>query len=208
MRMMCHYAGVDFEDRTFEVHGQPGNWDASSWFSVKPQLAARNPLINLPFVLDGDLVVTQSNACLTYLGRKFKLNGKDDAEMTRVEQVLAQVMDLRNDAVAVFYGREKDQDKYLDATVPTHLTKLENWFAHHKTKFSASNEVTTGDFHLWEMLDQNEGFAKSKGKGSIFANRPHLTQFYADFRALPALQNYFASDAYKRPVNNKMAIWL
>ena len=25
---------------------------------------------NLPFVVDGDVIVSQSNACLTYLGRK------------------------------------------------------------------------------------------------------------------------------------------
>ena len=35
-----------------------------------------NPLINLPYLIDGDVIVSQSNACFTYLGRKFDMLGK------------------------------------------------------------------------------------------------------------------------------------
>jgi hypothetical protein len=35
-------------------------------------------------------VVTQSNACLSYLGRKFSLMGATEADLVRVEQALCQ----------------------------------------------------------------------------------------------------------------------
>ena len=41
-----------------------------SYFRTKESLKAKNALINLPYVKDGDLLVSQSNACTAYLGRK------------------------------------------------------------------------------------------------------------------------------------------
>ena len=58
----------------------------------------KNALANLPYVIDGETVVTQSNACLLYLGRKLGLMGGTKAETAKAEQTLMQVFDLRNDA--------------------------------------------------------------------------------------------------------------
>ena len=38
--------------------------------------------MNLPYIVDGDMVVTQSNACLLYLGDKFEMNGSTLEEKT------------------------------------------------------------------------------------------------------------------------------
>ena len=92
LRMMCHVAGAEWVSKTYAVGGEPGNWDLSAWFGVKPALVERNALMNLPYVVDGDVVVTQSNACLTHLGRKFGMNGSNETELVRMEQALAQVM--------------------------------------------------------------------------------------------------------------------
>ena len=53
----------------------------------KPGLVEKNALMNLPYIVDGDNVVTQSNACLTYLGRKYNLNGKTETEIIKNDQV-------------------------------------------------------------------------------------------------------------------------
>ena len=46
---------------------------------------AQNPLANLPFVIDTDgTVVTQSNACLSFLGNKFSLMGSTPAARSKV----------------------------------------------------------------------------------------------------------------------------
>ena len=76
LRMMCEYAGVDYEPRCYDALPQEGGgWDVSDWFGKKPELYARNALMNLPFVEDGEHIVAQTNACFSHLGRVLGLNG-------------------------------------------------------------------------------------------------------------------------------------
>ena len=64
--MMCSYAGVDFKDENYT--------SMDMWGTAKAELKQRNPLMNLPFVKDGeDALVTQSNACLMYLDSRLGL---------------------------------------------------------------------------------------------------------------------------------------
>jgi len=213
LRMMCEYVGAQYESSEYAVTGEPGKWDFNAWFGVKPEFLKKNPLANLPYVLDGDVLVTQSNACYLYLGKKFKLMGKDEAEVTKMEQVLFEVFDLRNNVLILFYGnsQKSDFEKYLDGSAKSSLTKLENWFNFYKTTYSASSDrPTVADFHLWEMLDQHELLSKDiKGESLLdsLSKFPLLRQFYLNFRALPTLQKYFQSATYKLPVNNTMAAW-
>ena len=44
--------------------------------------------MNLPYLIDGDNVVAQTNAILSYLGRKYNLNGKTETEIIKNDQVL------------------------------------------------------------------------------------------------------------------------
>lgn len=65
---------------------------------------------------------------------------------------------------------------------------------------------TTPDFHLFEMLDQHEMLVKEfKMPSLLFENqaRKRLAHFYARFRTLPQLEEYFDSPAYRLPCNNK-----
>lgn len=81
-----------------------GGWDTSDWFDKKPALKEKNALMNLPYVIDGEHTIAQTNACFAHLGRVLGLYGSNYAETLKVEQCLCQVMDLRNDAVSAFYG--------------------------------------------------------------------------------------------------------
>ncbi len=45
--------------------------DQAGWFGkLKPELQAKNGLANLPYLLDGDKVVCESDAILVYLALK------------------------------------------------------------------------------------------------------------------------------------------
>mmetsp|Transcript_95237 Transcript_95237/g.142720 ORF Transcript_95237/g.142720 Transcript_95237/m.142720 type:complete len:234 (-) Transcript_95237:27-728(-) len=210
LRMMCEYAGADYEAVTYGVTAKEGGgWDVSSWFSVKPPLKERNALMNLPYVIDGDTVVTQSNACMMFLGRKFKLTGKSEAELVKVEQCLCEVFDLRNAAVKLFYSPpevfENDRDSFLSNTVATSFGKLNGWLEQQGTVYLASDEPTVPDFHFFEMIDQIEALAKKYNKDSPMKEFAAVTKFYESFKNLPAIQKYLASDLHKLPINNKMA---
>jgi len=210
LRMMCVYSGVDFNNAAYEVTGEPGNYDLSAWFDVKPTLKEKNPLINLPYVIDPDTgtVITQSNACLTFLGRRFGLNGKDEAELIKVEQCLCQVFDLRNDSVRLYYGSDfSDNAKanFVNKTVPTHYGKFEGWLEYNKTDYLAGDNPTTPDFHLVELISQGEEFAKFLNVDSFLKPFPLLKAYFDRFMALEGIKKYYESDMAAFPINNKSA---
>lgn len=215
MRMMSVYAGADVDDKQYDFLQKPeGGWDASHWFAVgKPPLFEKNAYANLPYVVDKEsgLVITQSTSVYTYLGRKFNLMGKNDAELAATEQTLAQAFDLRNDLMKVVYpfeGVTPDTfpdalKKHMEKTASGHFDKFEGFYG--EKLFCAGSEPTAGDFHVWEMIDQHEIMAKAQGLPSLLDSRPKMKAFYERFRALEKLAPYFSSADYKLPMNQKMA---
>eukprot|EP01123_Difflugia_compressa_P010147 TRINITY_DN3641_c0_g1_i1.p1 TRINITY_DN3641_c0_g1~~TRINITY_DN3641_c0_g1_i1.p1 ORF type:complete len:245 (-),score=42.25 TRINITY_DN3641_c0_g1_i1:122-748(-) len=207
---MAEYANVPYVDASVELFQKPdGGWE-SEWSVTKPKLQEKNALINLPYVIDTldgqEIIVTQSNSCLSYLGRKFKLVGKDERDLAKVEQIMNQVSDLRNTVIKVFYNAA-DGENHLTKDLPVHYSKFENWLKQNNTIYTVCDTPTAGDFHLWEMIDQHELFAKSKGKPSPLEDYPKLKQLYQHFKDLPQIQQYLNKPISQYPVNNKMAIW-
>uniref|UniRef100_A0A7S0S7X4 glutathione transferase n=1 Tax=Mantoniella antarctica TaxID=81844 RepID=A0A7S0S7X4_9CHLO len=231
MRMMACYAGVDFKDATCEcIADGEGGFDTSSWFGPngtdgpKAALLQQNPLINLPYVVDHarGIVIAQSNACLQYLARQLGLYGgasdgaNTDKAAAECDQILCQVMDLRNAAVGWYYGSgsragyESSADGHL-ACVKVHYTKLEAWLAHKQrlgeggTFFVMQTTPAVPDFHVWEQIDQHEAACKDLGRASLLADFPLLAAFHCAFRKLPELAAYFDSPASTFPINNPQA---
>ena len=64
--------GQKFQNKTY-ANDMKEAWHGGE----KPVLKQKNSLINLPYLIDGDLVVTQSNSVLLYLGKKLGID-KDD----------------------------------------------------------------------------------------------------------------------------------
>jgi len=210
LRMVCEYAEAEYVNEQYDVKGDEKEWDASAWFTVKPELQKKNALMNLPYIIDTDgFVVTQSVACLTYLGRKFKMYGSDTKESSMIDQVLCEAQDLRNSAVRVFYGgKPAGLHEYLEKTIPNSYAKFEGWLkAQAVGPYTMGETPTVGDFHLWEMLDQGELLAIDHVKESPLNKFPNLKKMYDSIRAEPKLQRYFSGPFYHNPVNNKMAVW-
>lgn len=202
LRMMASFSGLDADFTTYNLLDSK-----TAWSDAKPALVEKNPLMNLPYIIDGDLVLTQTDACMNYLGRKCGLQGNTSPETGKIEQVLAQTKDMRNSAVGLFYNKGRFNANLPDymKSVITHYKKFSGWFKLQGTTYSCGNEVTSADFHLWEMLDQHELLAKATGAPSFLASYPALAKFYKAFRAHPKMSAYFASDMAKLPINNIMA---
>ena len=167
-----------------------------------------NFLMNLPYVKDGDRIVTQSNACMAYLGRRFNLNGSNEEEIARNDQVLCEVFDLRNKAVMFFYSPAEAftaaAPTYLATRANVHLAKLEGWLLQVGKKFASADTPLTADFHLFEMLDQHLIFGKSQGVDAL-AEFPTLAAYHKRFLELEPLKGYFAGPMHALPLNNKSA---
>jgi glutathione S-transferase len=180
-----------------------GGFDRSSWFDVKPGLKEKNSMMNLPYVVDGPVVISQTNAVLMYLGRKFGLVGSNEQELANVEQVLCQAMDLRNDTVRMAY-MSGEVAAHLQSS-PAHFEKLEGFLKQIGTPFFGGSTPSVADFHVFEMIEQHQLMAAFAKVDNFFEPFPGLVNLHQAIKDDPKLASYFASEEYGYPQNNKMA---
>jgi glutathione S-transferase len=213
-RMMTMYAGVKARFDVYDVKPKDGGgWDASSWFNTKKDLKKINPLMNLPYVIDGDVIVNQTNAVMAYIGRKLGLWAKSDSENVEVEQLMCEIYDLRNLVVKFAYGRDgakttKDGAESLLKNVTGKngiLQKLELWLARGDGTFLVGGHATAPDFHLYELIDQLISMATFFKLPSPVSTYSGLSKFYTLFGSLPKMQPYLKSPFHTLPHNQKMA---
>lgn len=205
LRMMLEYSGADYTD--FRVQ-EPGQWFGTKKEAVK----AKNPLANLPYLIDGDTCVCQTNACFLYLGDRFGLNGTTSAERLKTVQLVEEIYDLRNSVIDLVYPfkmvcrdeveHHQKLKKHLVDNVKANYGKLSAMLT---GPFCLGSSVSTADFHLFEMLDQHELMYTKMGVPSTLGEFPALKKLHATMKALPLLKKYFESDAYTLPCNNPIA---
>jgi len=207
------FANVPFKVENHELKMVDGAFQ-TEWFSGrKPGLKEINPLVNLPYIIDGTLVVSQSNACLSYLGKKFGLWGKDLASSTRCDELLCEIFDLRNKMTGFAYAKHeniKNAAENLLADVKGKngiLQKLELILVQQGPTWGGFNfvadYVTAPDFHAWEMLDQYAKLTAFFELPSLFADFPKLAAFHAGFASLPGNAKYLANPLFTQlPFNN------
>ncbi|CAF0782934.1 unnamed protein product [Adineta ricciae] len=183
IRLALHYAKVPFTDKTYE-QGEGPEFSREQWLSEKEKLGLDFP--NLPYLIDGDLKMTQSKAILYYLGRKFNLLGKTPAEEAYVMMLCEEVFDVKiqiSDFVYSPKGESKDERKQF----------VEKTFA---------DQPTVADFQLFDFLDS--GFAVDD-ENTLIEKFPNTKQFLNTIRELPELSDYIAKAQAKFPINNKVA---
>jgi len=161
IRLLLEYAGIPYEDVKYE-QGDAPDYSREAWLSVKHTLGLDFP--NLPYLIDGDVKITQSNAILRHVARKANLYGETEKERAHVDLILEQTMDLRNKAVAQFYCGVRGQN--YGETLPTYLESIKEQFEQFekyltgKTWFAGSEKVShVFVLHDWisliNLLDNN-----------------------------------------------------
>nr|ABS32297.1 glutathione S-transferase class mu [Cyphoma gibbosum] len=200
IRLLLNYVKEEFDDVYYEMGDAP-DYSRDAWLNVKYTLGMNFP--NLPYYIDGDVKVSQSNAILRYIARKHDLLGKTDEEKTNVDMMLDIAMDMRNGVIKMVYN--KDYEKLIKEYEPKCkeiLAGYEKWLSSHK--WFGGDDVTVADFHMYELLDQHRLMIKD-----VLVPYPNITKFMAAFEALPAIKAYMASDKFmKQPINNKFASFI
>lgn len=197
IRLLLHYVGQDFENKMYSTGGPP-DFSRESWLKDKFNLNLDFP--NLPFYMDGDIKITQTNAILRHIARKHNMCGTTDEERAVVDMMADQVMDLRNGFVRLCYNPKFTDylPGYLEQ-LPTTLQPFETFLA--DKQFIIGDKLTFPDFHLYEML-----FAHRELKSDCLNNFPKLTSYMTRFENVPAIKAYMESPEYMTaPLNNKMA---
>lgn len=206
IRMLYHYQGVAFEDKTYTINlKDDGSLDLSDWLTAKEKLSKVNPLINLPYLIVGDpdlsdgrggtafgtntLVVSQSGSISSYLARRFGAQGCTEEMAATTDQIVDHLNDMR-DAYhqLIYYTKDFEADKATFFAAGGAFEKCfgayERWFGIHKKAFLVEDDHPThADFALWEFIDV---FSAMK-KGS-FDKYPALVAFHKRIRALPQLK--------------------
>jgi len=204
LRMMFYYKEASFTHIGYASDMQ------EEWFGKdKPKLIKANACINLPYVIDGDTVVTQSNTCALYLGKKLGIDSEDFGAFIKNHTVLDQAMDLRNDLMNIVYpfaGKvvlpeefPAGAKKHLESSAAGTFGKLEGYCL---GPYMGGDAPQSGDFMLFEMLDQHASICKAVGVANVVDAYPKLKALHAKMKALPSLRAYFASDAYKAWAQN------
>uniref|UniRef100_A0A6V3YXP7 glutathione transferase n=1 Tax=Prymnesium polylepis TaxID=72548 RepID=A0A6V3YXP7_9EUKA len=203
-RMMFFYKGQQFKNKAY-ANDMKEAWHGGE----KPVLKQQNSLINLPYLQDGDVLVTQSNSVLLYLGKTLGID-KDDCWVHN-HQVIDQTMDLRNDLMKIVYpfGAVKTPEQlpegfkgHLEGSGTTNFTKLEGFC---KGPYMCGAAPQSGDFHVFEMLDQHLVMVAELGLTFDTASFPKLMALHAKMKAEPSLAKYFDHAMYKSyPFNNAL----
>eukprot|EP01103_Thecamoeba_quadrilineata_P020211 TRINITY_DN8555_c0_g1_i1.p1 TRINITY_DN8555_c0_g1~~TRINITY_DN8555_c0_g1_i1.p1 ORF type:complete len:221 (-),score=30.92 TRINITY_DN8555_c0_g1_i1:45-707(-) len=199
-RLLLEYAQIPYTDKKYECGPAP-EYNRDEWLKEKFNLGLDFP--NLPYLIDGEVKITQSNACYRYIARKADLLGKTDVEKTNCDMMAEVVMDFRNLLVRIFYAGgpdfEKQHQTFVKETLPT---QLDGFVKYLKNKsWLVGETLTFPDFHFYELLDQVRIiFPGSLDKYTV------LQDYLNRFEKLPTIAAYLKSDRYMAaPINNKMA---
>jgi len=198
-RMLLGYLGEDFEDKMF-VCGEAPDYDRSCWTEVKETLGFDFP--NLPYLIDGDVKVTQSNAIMRYLGRKAGMDGETETEKVRVDILENQAMDFRNGFVGLCYRSGEawlEKSEKYKTNIKSLLKRFEKFIG--DLTFFAGPKLTYVDFIMYELLDQHRLF-----EPKILDDFDKLSGFMKRFEEEPKIEAFMkSSKCFKGPINNKMA---
>ncbi|XP_038676087.1 glutathione S-transferase Mu 5-like [Scyliorhinus canicula] len=199
IRLLLEYSGTEYEEKFYSC-GEAPNYDKSCWFDVKPKLGLDFP--NLPYLLDGDIKITQSNAIMRYIARKHKLVGVTEDEKVRVDMLENQAMDFRMGIVRLAYNPDFENLKgeYLKG-LPNLLKQFSDFLG--KKPWFAGDKITFVDFLMYELFDEHRVL-----EPKCLDEFKNLKDFVQHFEALEKIAAYLKSDRFiKGPFNNKMAKW-
>ncbi|XP_030589296.1 glutathione S-transferase Mu 3-like [Archocentrus centrarchus] len=195
-RLLLEYTGEEYEDKHYTCGDAP-NYDKTCWTSVKDKLGLDFP--NLPYLLDGDRKITQSNAIMRYIARKHNMCGETEDEKVRVDIMENQSMDFRNGFVRMCYTNFDEMKPEYLKTLPSTLKQFSDFLGNRK--WFAGDKITFVDFIMYELLDQHVAF-----EPKCLDNFKNLKELLNRFEALERIAAYMKSPRFmKTPINNKMA---
>lgn len=200
IRLLLAYTDTEFEDKRIE-YGPAPDFDRKNWLDEKHSLGLDFP--NLPYLIDGDVKLTQSIVIMRYLARKFKLEPESEEDKIRADLTEQQIHDIRINFAMMCYKPdfEKLKDEYLK-NLPNILKSLST-FLGERQWFASDDKPTYVDFMVYESLDHHKTLAPD-----CLDDFKNLKDFTERFEELPTIKKYMQSkDFLKFPLNGDMALF-
>lgn len=195
IRHLLVYVGVDFENKEYK-YGPPPDLDPKEWFDVKDSLGLAFP--NLPYYIDGDLKITQSDAILQHLGRKHGLYGQNDKEKIIIDTLTGVLHDFFNrDLGPVGYDLSKIQLPDFKKTLADRLKTFSDYLGT-RTWFTG-DKISFIDFKLYEIFR-----IMNKLDPGCADKVDNIKKFGERFEGLPAIAKYMKSPEYRHKPFSRM----
>ena len=89
VRMLLHYTNTKYEDTVYSIK------NVNEWQAAKANNAWDLDFPNLPYYIDGNVKLTQSNAILRHIGRQHSLYGSNDDQSSEIDMLLDTIKDIK-----------------------------------------------------------------------------------------------------------------
>eukprot|EP01092_Planopodium_desertum_P002454 TRINITY_DN1406_c0_g1_i3.p1 TRINITY_DN1406_c0_g1~~TRINITY_DN1406_c0_g1_i3.p1 ORF type:complete len:222 (-),score=50.76 TRINITY_DN1406_c0_g1_i3:76-717(-) len=190
IRLVLEYAGQTYKDHKY----------SDDWFG-KDKFALGLPFPNLPYLISGDVKISQSEAILRHLGRKHGLMGTTEAEHIAVDVLIGEAGDLGRNYSRLCYSPdfEKLKPDFLK-DLPKKLKQFEDYLTH---DFFVRKTPTIADFLLFEIFDVHVALSPT-----CLDEFPKLKAFRHRITELPKIKAYRTSSRFAaHPINGSSAFF-
>ena len=197
IRLLLHYLEIEYKEVLYDFGPAP-DFKGDSWFNVKYTLGLDYP--NIPYLIDGDFKMTESNAILRYICEKYKpeLLGETLKERAFVNMAVGVLGDLNSAKGQLMYGgKDCPGNEQFKNTVKNKLSDLNNLLG--KNKFLAGEKITYADFLLDEIAESINDLLEP-----IFDEYPNLKKHFDTICEIPSIKKYRA-ERKPKPYNGRMA---
>jgi glutathione S-transferase len=178
IRLILEDVGLRYEDNQITL----AEWQ---------ELRSTTPFRRMPIYREGDLVIPESFAIMSYLGRRYGLLGENEAASVRCDVAVEAWRDYGNRVANVFgalSNSESAREEFITTAQPALLSDLEAFYLEKQTNglFWAGNSLTIADFTAFHLI---EGMTNSE----LLAQFSALEEFHQFFAARPRIKAYLAS---------------
>jgi glutathione S-transferase len=180
-RLALFLAGVDFEDNRIQ---------REAWPALKPT----TPFGSLPvFELPGKPAVSQSNAILGHIGRRYGLLPDDEWEALRLESLLSAVEDLRH-AVGRTFGIQdpgelkRRRAELVEGPISTWAANMEKQIV---GPFAGGAQISVADVKLFIVMGWFKGGALDHVPTDVLARFPKLEKLFESVKQHPRVVAWY-----------------
>lgn len=209
IRMALVYAGVDFEEIRIEG-GDPASPDFNKAYPAAKQgkLSKLLPFPNLPYIIDGDVKIAQTNSILRFIARKYGFVSPNEPmtdyvcdHLTDVELTIWRLCYLQ-DAAAVLNWYKND--------APAMLATFSELIQAGGAPFLNGDAPRIDDFKLYCVLHKlcaiQDDLGSEETKSVITDD---LLAYMKRVEELPKIKEYLAGPEHlPRPINFIAAKWV